>query len=350
MIRAAFLLTFVANVTMAQDLSQEFLEQEGMVWVATDFPEFSKEYRMDFLIPYLTFTDGQLESGFLAGYPSIYQNACDDLYTCPTRTTRGHVMTGPYSVGPTSIEALHGTTVSDWRFGEGDRHDLTLDTNGMHRGYVEMERRGDWMFQETVAGPRDYVLLPETLIHAPFHLAEFADQPVELAYQCSLEHIFTLSTTPADARTERQNQLQSLLNVLAVQVPADQRITVLDGIRNNATLTAEQRQELDELESVDSITISLDRLMASLFKQSEDSTSGLPELIDGPISQQAIDQENTIMKFTVIRSAPNPSAAQALFDELMPDMISAAPLAAQIKNGAIQDIDGSAIGAVLCSE
>ncbi len=350
MIRFAIALTALCTGAAANELTQDFLEAPGMVWVRTDFPAFSKEGKMDSLIPYLQFTDGEFESGLLAGYPSIYPNSCAEPYNCDARTTRGDVLSGPYTVVATGIQAQEGTTLSDWQFGEGTRHDWALAADGMYGGYAAISQRDDRLYQETEAGPRTYLRLPEHLIHSAFHLAELADQPVDLAYQCSLEQIAALAAAPVDQRTRTQKQFQALLNVLAVQMPAIHRQEVLDGIRGAGGLSPEQRTELDQLDAVTSMTAGLATLSESLLVRPEGFSFDPPELLEGSASQEAIDQVNMMMPLMVISRAPDPIAAQALFDELMPDMIAAAPLAAKTSHAVLLDEEGSAMSTVVCSK
>ncbi|WP_208348349.1 hypothetical protein [Pseudaestuariivita rosea] len=125
----------------------------------------------------------------------------------------------------TGIPAQEGTTLSDWQFGEGTRHDWALAADGMYGGYAAISRRDDQLYQETKAGPRTYLRLPEHLIHSAFYLAEFTDalRKGQRTDQCRATHDRTAQTL--QSKTRKTAPCATCFGPIITALPLSKRVS-----------------------------------------------------------------------------------------------------------------------------
>lgn len=201
--RLAILAALLAQPALAEELTQDFLEQPGKVWVSADVPFAAKEGFIIPLISFARFEGGVMETGFFTGNAiTIFDATCALNISCETVTDRAVYRRGPYEIRDDGITSSAGL-LGQWVF---DRRDVVahVAASDVLLGDTALLRReGDTLVQYRAGGERTYHAVPADEMKDALYLAYSAEVSLTVNYGCTSRAVHALkSEEPATVREE----------------------------------------------------------------------------------------------------------------------------------------------------
>ena len=201
----------LAQPALAEDLSQDFLEQPGKVWVSADLPFAAKEGIIVPLISYVRFEDGGMETGFFTGNAFTITDAkCEDSFACPTVTDRGVYRKGPYTISDNGVTST-AEPLGIWNFDRPDMVAAVAASDVLLGDTAILRREGDTLVQYRAGGERTYHAVPADEMKDALYLAYSAEVSLNENYECTSRAVHALKS--AEPATIREEALLALIRV-----------------------------------------------------------------------------------------------------------------------------------------
>ena len=309
----------------AEPVTQDFLEQPGMVWVSADLPIAVKSGKLIAMVPWVRFTDGALESGFMVGRPFYYDAKCEELFTCPKVTANGVYEAGTYSLPDSGRLQSDAEPVNLWQF---DRYPAYVAASAFLTGGVaQLTREGDTLVQSRSEGARVYHAIPVSEANDALTMISSLEVSVLQTYECTSRALYDLRRKSVSEYSDEDMAMLAFLRVMrkVQELDVASRVMLPDAITFGETPPSpELRAKARTLENT------LFLLRYSVFWPANEmakanGSSVRPYASIDPKTRQNLDQ----MQSQVLTSDQNPDAIKNQITKYEPDFELAATFAAR---------------------
>lgn len=207
-------LALTTSPLLADEVTTEFLEQPGVVWVSADLPIAVEAGLIIPLIPYARFADGEVETGFLARNAAIFSTACDDLMTCDTITQQGADRRGGYTLSDGVVSSM-ADPLGEWVFDRADPETrFAIATSAfLPSGQTLLSRDGAHLIQSRAEGPRTYHAVSEAEIWDAFNIPFALNVAVSQSYECTTDALDRFRTRSVENETPEDAAFAAFLRV-----------------------------------------------------------------------------------------------------------------------------------------